>query len=259
MYKKQIINFDNGLFDSFIDSTYIITMYNSTRKFKHQLQKYKPTKKCYIIKNYGYKNNDKYIGNNKINTSSFDLIHANLYIMRHAIKHNYNRILILEDDFIMTTKLFDTQIINRISTIIKSNDDISSLFLLGCLPLVSTKYKKFFRKIYNYGCIHACIYNKKAMNVLLQNKTSLHSTDFINGFHTFIDLTLTYKEPLIYQTLPITNNKKTWFHQIPYYLRPFIYYLTNLYIKITRLDKQIEPGTSFFYKINKIYDLYDYD
>ena len=49
-YYKKVLNFDNGMFDEYIDVAYLLTMENSKRKehYMEQLNKYKPHKKIII-------------------------------------------------------------------------------------------------------------------------------------------------------------------------------------------------------------------
>ena len=56
-YYKKILNFDNGMFDEYIDVAYLLTMENSKRKehYMEQLNKYKPHKKIIIQYNKGFK------------------------------------------------------------------------------------------------------------------------------------------------------------------------------------------------------------
>ena len=118
-YKKKIINYKNGVLDTFVDVTYVITMENNIERHKkvmEQLEKYKPTKKIIIIYNKGFKKCEKKICYDKnkkcqkVNISYEDLSHANNYIYSDALKNQYNNILLLEDDFIMSEKIKDKKL-----------------------------------------------------------------------------------------------------------------------------------------------------
>ena len=74
-YILKEINFNKGLFDSFIDVTFVITMVNSIRNNKiiKEITKIKPTKKVIIVYNKGYKNCKK---PDTIKCSMEDIVHA---------------------------------------------------------------------------------------------------------------------------------------------------------------------------------------
>jgi hypothetical protein len=55
----------------------------------------------------------------------------------------------------------------------------------------------------------------------------------------------TFHEPLAYQLFPLTDNRKQW--DAP----EFILYLADVVLRFFRLDKDIEPGYSFFYALSK--------
>ena len=86
---------------------------NSKRKldYENQLKKYIPTKIVYIVVNKGYKKCAKNLVKQQ---SNYDLMDANLNIMNHVLKNNYENILILEDDFIFNDVLIESKILNEI-------------------------------------------------------------------------------------------------------------------------------------------------
>jgi hypothetical protein len=100
-FKKKIFN--DGFLNNSVDATYIIHLENNGRynHIQEQLSEYHPTNIVYILFNKGYKKSKKKYF---INKTCLDLIDACLKIFKHAEIHNYNNILILEDDFIFSKK-----------------------------------------------------------------------------------------------------------------------------------------------------------
>ena len=111
-FKKNIFN-DRFLNNS-VDATYIIHLENNGRynHIQEQLSEYHPTNIVYILFNKGYKKSKK---KSFINNPPLDLVDSFLEIFKHAEINNYNNILILEDDFIFSEKIKDTENINNVN------------------------------------------------------------------------------------------------------------------------------------------------
>jgi len=161
-YKFEEKNYKKGIFDNFVDATYIITMINSKRheNIIKQLDEYQPTKKIFILYNYGYITCKK---NLRENTPSYDLTDAYINILYHSKLQNFNNILILEDDFIFDIKIKDKEIINEINYFMNKNTNNKINFNLGPIPLLSypniIKHNNIFKSICSFGS-HGIIYNK---------------------------------------------------------------------------------------------------
>ena len=67
-----------------------------------------------------YKNKRK----KKFEKTSDDLIHAYTYTANHAFKKKFERVLILEDDFILSDDLKNKDIIKVIESFVKKNKKI---------------------------------------------------------------------------------------------------------------------------------------
>ena len=206
-----------GIFDP-CDCVYIITMVKSADRHKNienQLMKsnlHKNTK----FYNQGYKQNTKYLYKKdgsidfKIENSTHDLFHANLTIHQDAKNNNYENILIIEDDFIITNELSKPEHIKNISEKISSEKNNILILYLGLIPCISTKTQSsFFNKnILSFGT-QAVIYNKNYTNNILNRNYIIVSIDSYNINLKKNNLTrLFYYIPLIMQYITETENKQ---------------------------------------------------
>ena len=244
-------NYKNGLFDSFVDATYILTMEDSKRKdeYEEQLKKYIPTKKVYIVHNKGYKKCNKDLPEN---ISGYDLIDANLNTMNHSIEHDYNNILILEDDFIFNEEIKNVNIINEIKNIF-INNKTSFYFNLGSINyfFIPFSTSNVYRGIYSLAT-HSIIYNKKiCLDILNNNNINnyLHWDDFLTKNYT----KYFYKFPLCFQKFPDTDNNKYWFHNL--YGEEYLSYIIKRLIDYIEVNKNPKLG---WYRINNIGFFFSY-
>ena len=134
-YTFKNIYYKNGLYNKFIDMTYVLLLDNSKRE-KHvyeQLNKFKPTNIVKIQYNKGYKKCKKILCNNSAN---WDLFDAHYNVILDAYKNKYNNILILEDDFVINENLiFNKDVINDLNNFI--NYKCVDVYLLG---IISPKF-----------------------------------------------------------------------------------------------------------------------
>lgn len=242
-YTFSEIKSDYGLLDKCVDVTYIIHLendYSRLLNIKNQLQEYVPTKLIYILYNKGFKKCKK----NKVTNTSDDLIDSYLSIFRHAKNRNYNNILILEDDFLFNKSIKQKKINNNINLFI-NNLDNNFIYYLGCVPYIQIPTNFYHNRLILSGATHACIYSQKARDIILKNKNNITDWDiFLNTQNSITRYT--YWKPLCYQLFPQTENSKNE-KKIPI--------VTNLKnsIKIfLNMDKQTEPGYTFFYNISNI-------
>jgi len=244
-FEKRI--YEKGLLEECIDATYIIHLENNGR-FKNimkQLDHYQLSKITYILFNKGYKNCKKH---KNITKPPLDLIDAFLTIFKHANQHSYNNILILEDDIIFDEEIKDQNIRKEISNFINSHSHENFHYLLGCIPFIQIP-KDFSFKHYSVlsaGC-HACIYTKKnRIEILKTKQNKIKDWDL---YYNLYVTKYTYYKPLCYQLFPNTENSKYW--QVDFL---FLHINKNILKKILNffhLDKEIEPGYSFFYFFSK--------
>jgi hypothetical protein len=126
-YNSQII-FPN------VDMTYVLIMVGSKHeeRVRRQLEDYPFTQNICIQWNYGFRNCSKHLAKQKTDS---DLSDAYMIAFSHAIQHNYDRILILEDDFVVNgitdidrkniydfLEIYNPEILTLGSILIKSDD-----------------------------------------------------------------------------------------------------------------------------------------
>ena len=230
----------NPIFES-IDATYIIHLeYNGRyNSILNELSKIIPSKNIYIVFNKGYKKCKKA---DFINKPALDIVDSNLNIFSHSNEMKYENILILEDDFVFEDiNKTDTTEIDRFM-IKNKNKNIS--YLLGALPfiLIPTFNLDHYRGILTGG-MHAVIYTRIYRNNILKlNQKEIKDWDMKDFFklNKYV-----YKKPLCFQTFPLTKNRKQWFDT------SILYYLSDFFFKITKLDTQIHPGYDIMYVFSK--------
>ena len=245
-------NFDQGLFDKTIDATYIIHLENNGRinHVLEQINKYKPTKKIYILFNKGYKNCNK---NLTVNCPNNDLAHCNLTIFKHAKLKNYNNIIILEDDFIFSDKIKNQNIINDLNNFFIQHTNEKFIYNIGGIPTISIPYQINHYKAAWLTTAHCIMYSKGAVEYLVNNENDLLNIYYIWDIFLF-DISQIqkyhYKYPLCYQTFPVTESQKYWkLYKNPYINKFVIDCLINC-IKFLNLHKTPEPGFTIIYTIS---------
>lgn len=231
-----------GLFDSSVDATYVITLESNGRyeRVKEQLQKYHPTSTLYIMTNRGYKRCKK---NLKREIPRYDLTDAFINVCKHANEQGYRNVLILEDDFIFSDRVFDPATRTRVNSFIKARTDTDFIYLLGCLPHVQAPYDQYHNIPISTG-MHAVVYSRKARDRSIHDYATTTIDDW-DDYNNWRRNRYTYYEPLVYQTFPLTDNRKQW--AAPDFLLAF----ADFWIRFHRLDRDVEPGYSRFYAWSK--------
>jgi hypothetical protein len=240
-YRLEQQDFSDGFLD--LDATYIIHLEGNGREeqITKQLEEYHPTNLVYILYNKGYKKCNKSL---HLNEPQIDLIDAFLYIFKDAVGKNYKNILILEDDFMFKDKIKDKQVQLNVMDFINKKENEPMMYMLGCLPFIQRPYDKNTNVLISGIGTHACVYSQSLMEyVLHENKTEFTDWDYYthSKFTRYM-----YHEPLCYQLFPETENQKNWnaFSGLTFVLLKLI--------KFLKLDKQTEPGYTFFYNTSKV-------
>ena len=232
-----------GLFDPSVDATYVITLEGNGRyeKVEGELKKYHPTKVLYIMSNRGYKRCNK---NLKQNLPRYDLTDAFINVFRHANQQGYKNVLILEDDFIFSDRVFDPAVQANVNGFISARTDTNFIYLLGCLPQLQLPYDRYHNIPLFSGGMHAVVYSRLSREMALHD----YQTTTIDDWDIYYNWRLnryTYYEPLVYQIYPMTENRKNWA------CWDITLYLADLTFKYYRLDRDPEPGHSIFYARSK--------
>ena len=197
---------DNQIIFLNVDITYVLIMVGSKHeeRVRRQLEDYPFTRNIYLQWNYGFKNCRKHLAKQKTDS---DLSDAYMIAFSDAIQHNYDRILILEDDFV----------VNGITNVDRKNIydflDIYNpeILTLGSILIKSSdKYylNNNFLQIRDKMGTHAMIYNKYIINKLylklhIEEKDIDYITNRINKIYS-------YKLPLIIQLVSRTENRSNW-------------------------------------------------
>lgn len=203
-YRYEYYNFSCGKFDDVVDCTYVLLLENSLREktILDTIVKYKPTSKCIVQYNKGYKNCKK---NLKKQVPNLDLVACLQQVFKHALTNGYNRILVLEDDCQFDDRIEDINVTNDICEFIHENDpevySLGSTFLSSPWDILFSRHPRIYCGLLS----HSVIYNKKYM-------LEKYNTDF------FIDATdveinthwnkFMYYKPIAYQTFPDTENSQ---------------------------------------------------
>ena len=219
---------DNQIIFPNVDMTYVLIMVGSKyeERVRRQLEDHPFTRNIYLQWNYGYRNCSKYLVRQKTDS---DISDAYMIAFSHAIQYNYERILILEEDFIVC-EIKNTDKKNIYDFLDIYNPDI--LTLGSIIAKSSDKYylNNNFLQIYvKYGA-HAMIYNKDAINKLYLNLYSDKTN--IDDLTNKLCKTYSYKLYLIIQLFPKTENRSNW------HSNKFQQLLSNFLIWILGLDNE---------------------
>jgi hypothetical protein len=232
-----------GLFDPSVDATYVITLESNGRyeRVIEQLKKYHPTRILYIVTNKGYKRCKK---NLHKDMPAYDLTDAFINVFLHANEQSYKNVLVLEDDFIFSDRVFDPQILSTVNGFLSARTDTNFIYLLGCLPQFMIPYDSSHYIPVQSGGTHAVVYSRQFRDKAIRDYTTTIIEDW-DIYCKAIYTRYTYHEPLAYQLFPMTENSKTW------YASEFLVNLSFYYIRFFRLDIDVEPGYSIFYATSK--------
>jgi hypothetical protein len=189
--------------------------------------KYIPVDKIYIQNNKGYKLCGKKL---EVQATNYDLAHSMRVCFGHALQHNYNRILVCEDDFMIDERITQGKHLNNIKQFIKRNDPyVYSLggFIAAINPLyVFNTHMHFFHAFGAQGVI----YNSAYMHDIVRHG---FKSNHIDHNWKYYCKTYMYHKPLVYQLFYPTPNSQTW---------PFQPVWSLYLLKLFQLDKQPLPG-----------------
>lgn len=246
-YRFQKRTYDDGLFRDAVDATYIIHLKGNGRNptVEEQLSRHRPSNIVYIIENQGYKKCPKTLHQYK---PPYDLTDAFLQAFRHAARHSYKHILVLEDDYIFE-KTPDTHIAcGEISDFLKKRGTEKFIYYLGCIPYIQSTGFSLHNQLYLSTGTHACIYSKQLRDHILNDhrQSDIIDWDYFHNMNLWHYPRYVYHKPLCYQIYPPTENSKHWYNPMG---------ISDI-IKFTHsaagVDKRVEPGHTTFYFWSKI-------
>ena len=249
-YRFETVNFDRGIYDDFVDCTYIIHLEGNGRdvRMREEIGRIPTTKIIHILNNAGYKQCEKRL----IDQAPYqDLTDAFLQCFKHAKENAYGNILIFEDDFILSPKIRDPLHINRVGSFVKSRKDEEFVYLIGALPIAvfPTAQAHTYRACKTF-CMHSVIYSEKLIQQWDKIATDHKHWDAIINSH--VRNRYIYGEPLCYQTFPETENKRTWAEKDG---APFISWIKNAFIRAFDMDKDPNNGFAFLYFFAKFWPI----
>ena len=244
-YEIEERNYNDGLLSPDVDATYILYLEGSPRydDINKQLEEFHPTNNVFIVHNQGFKKCDKQL---EESNSMYDLIDAYIYALNHSKKHNYENILILEDDFIFDEKIKESKHIEIIKNFSIGNKNRNVTYLLGCIPYIQIPLGDYSLVLKSIGA-HAVIYNKNTINKLLDNKDKLNDWDIdISKYST----KYMHSVPLCYQLITETENSRIWCNKKKYINKYKCNSAKSMY-KTLNLDKSTK-SYMFFYNFSKL-------
>lgn len=259
-YKLFSQNFEKGFLDDSVDITYIITMDNSKNRhdnIKKQLNIIAPTKKVIIVYNSGFKKCEKNYFNKRINISVEDLTYTYMYIFNDS--KNYNRILILEDDFTLIRENLKENDKNNINNFLLNNNP--NIYYLGCIPYLINPLTLNNKNLNLFidATTHAVVFNKnirnKILNLYLKQKIKIFDIDLLTCFK--IKNKYTYYKPIYVQSFEETENKKNWGYGIQSNSLSLL--INKILVKnifdpiVSRLNLNSENEEKFIYGWKKAY------
>lgn len=250
----KLIELDNNrippVFNN-IDATYVVHLENNGRlqSVINQLTEYKLTNITYILYQKGYRKCKKNLYRQTIDK---DITHCNMTIFKHALNKGYNNIIVLEDDFIINSKIKDENIVNDVSQFIKKKEEINENFVyyLGGIPIISIPISINHYKPWFIAGTHGAVFSNKSMKYILKNYKVYADTDEMWDLHLSSDSNIKkyhYKYPLVYQLFPITDNQSQWNISNCKIVNNIMISTFKLLIKLINIDKECEPGFTIIY------------
>jgi len=248
-YRFESIDLSESLLDSIVDATYVIHLTGNGREetMRQQLAKYPPSKRTYVLHNKGYMTGEK---GPHVQSTSEDIVHANVHIFEHALQEGYGNILVLEDDFFFGEAIRSPEVVQDIVAFLHKLGKQPYLYSLGCLPffaLPAELDKAFCRHYFGpFLATHACLYSPAYRDDVLQRRNNLRRVDWeiVNPTCFF------YHEPLCFQLFPATENRKKWGQQLIPAMYSLVQAGADWFVPFFALDTSIK-GYYFLYFLAK--------
>lgn len=204
-YNYITINETNNPVIPSSDVTIILMMEGSDR-FKYDPFIMSLSKKTIIQYNKGYRN---CIKDEEVTATTSDITHS--YFTAFYYAKDYNNVIVLEEDAEIYSKdLIEYNIVNKFI----ENEEFN-VFTFGSSGI----FKSYKPEIYNYDIYtltgytfaQAQIFSKNARKELYKEiKENKYQGDIDTDYITKLDNLYSYKNPLIVQLFPETENKTNW-------------------------------------------------
>lgn len=242
-YYYKNFTLPRGSLDPSIDCMYILIMHGSDNEtaIKKEIERAGIVSNVIFQYNLGYKKCNK---NLKIKKTNHDIVHAVQTVFKDALKRNYERIMVLEEDCVFDERIRQETVINDINMfLMDKNPCVYNLgpFIHLSNPidiLLRNKHKRLF---FNGGA-HCNVYNREYIENKAYGEFYTAAPDIETNFYFSKYM---YHKPLAYQLLKETENSKEGWG----ILRPISEFL---FIKPSGIDRHILPG---YDNINKTCDL----
>ena len=233
------------------DATIILMMEGSER-FKYDPFILSLSKKTIIQYNKGYKNCVK---DEEITSTTSDITHS--YFTAFYYAKDYDNVIILEEDAEIYSK--DLNEFNNVNNFIKEED--FNVFTFGSSGIFKSYKPKLYNnniyKLTGYTFAQAQLFSKKARQKLYKTiKENKYQGDIDVDYIEKLEQLYSYKNPLIVQLFPDTENKSNWgkgigFGKVMGYIciQPM-----KVFLLLTKLDKNTS-GWKHIYRYNH-YKLY---
>lgn len=211
-YTYEVLKSGSPMFPM-IDCVYVMIMNNSKyeERVRDQLAKYPLGQRILLQKNSGFKRCQKSIARQD---TIADLVDSNYTFLTNAIQNNYKRILVLEEDFIISPKLGEKDVIRDIQSFLTVHEP--EALLMGSVLWRTGAMVENFKEVEIKLGTHAIIYNhvgiQKLYDLITQKMNTAIDIDILTNDYLKM---YSYKLPLIIQVYGGTENQQNWGIHIP--------------------------------------------
>lgn len=243
---KEIHSTDNPIIPS-LDLTIILMLEGNEDRFEMNDFILNLAGKTIFQNNKGFKKCNKVCNKENVDSTVKDLNLSYLKALCYSKNLNIKNVLILEED----AEIFDKtpykwkDINNFISK------DIYSILSLGSFSLFkNSSFVNFYNPSFGFfGATQGIIYNLSKLDKFIDliNNTNCNLGQFDSEYikHIGMDNIFIYKDPMIVQTFPDTDNKKNW-SKGGFFDNIIISMITNSH-KILGTDKETKGWTIWYF------------
>lgn len=203
-----------GLFDSFVDCSYVLSLKQSPRhaQMYQQLNHYRPSSTVFVFLDKGFKRHPKPILVEQ--KPCHDILLAYYTVFRHALEHKFQNIIIFEDDFLLNERIQNPQYLDDVKQFYLSRPRTQLFcYSLGSIPYLIKEfsYQHNTLKIIGGG-LHAVIYPYQSIAMAAHFIGGLFKQRKFKEIEEIFNFDVdryNYRVSLCCQPFPITDNFKT--------------------------------------------------